>query len=450
MNKTINKVEAVRDYILEGICSGKFKAGEPLESARNIADSLNISFISVLNAISSLNNDGILVSSPRRRSYVSTEWRDRILPEVFVTLYEQQPWYSEFKELLFEQSRHELPFKFFSGFKNGTFQVLDTPQLHFEYRDLLDLTPFVDSKYFDDENFFSQAFTGCRINNKLYGIPVIFSPKVVFYNKKLLEEAGCSLPGNDWDWSDFINILEKLKEQLPAEDVINWNAGLNTWLAVILRSGGSIISEDESGRPKVMLDAPETIRGVKLWHSIKDLLNIQENRMMHYYGKDFLAGKKALFIGSRQSLGLNFKNNDFNAIVFPAVPGGNSKITLTSNIFCVRKSCLNTEVLTRLIDLLLSEPVQDFMGAKRQGLPVRKTSAIKSIDFSSPSDTIFLHEIPNLAAEYNFGYREIFELAQCGLERIMYEDVNIDQELHSLAMAIREIFKIKEYSKALK
>lgn len=451
MSKIQNKVETVRHYIIEGITSGSFKTGMPLPSARNIATTLNISFISVLNAISSLTNDGILISSPRRRSYVSPEWKERILPENFVTMYENMPWFDTFKELLLKHSSDELPFKLFSGFKKGMFQIVDTPYFHFSYRDMLDLTPFVSAKYSDESTYFSQPFNACRIDNKFYGIPFSFSPKVVFYNRSILLDAGCRLPGNDWNWDDFTEILQQVRKKLPAEDILNWFAGLNTWLAVILRSGGNMIVEDADGNPKVMLDDPATIRGIKLWRSIKDLLKVDKTFSSKNYCQEFAAGKKAFYISSRQTTS-SFKDFDFDsweAISFPTIPGGTQKVVQTTDIFCVKKNCLNIDIVPQMINLLLSEPIQDFIGKQHYGLPIRKSSAIKSIDFSSPKDTIFLHEISNLCGDYHFGYPEIYELINGGLQRVMLEDVDVDQEMSSLAMSIREFLKIKNYSKQL-
>jgi multiple sugar transport system substrate-binding protein len=62
-------------------------------------------------------------------------------------------------------------------------------------------------------------------DGKLYGIPVGTDGRVLFYNKKLFQQAGISEPWQPKSWQDIISTAQTLKQKLPDVTPLQINAG---------------------------------------------------------------------------------------------------------------------------------------------------------------------------------------------------------------------------------
>jgi raffinose/stachyose/melibiose transport system substrate-binding protein len=51
-----------------------------------------------------------------------------------------------------------------------------------------------------------------RADHRVYGVPFAVQALVVFYNKKLLRQAGVEAPAAGWTWDRFLGVLKALKE----------------------------------------------------------------------------------------------------------------------------------------------------------------------------------------------------------------------------------------------
>ncbi|UKI30602.1 MAG: winged helix-turn-helix domain-containing protein [Lentisphaeria bacterium] len=69
----------VRHYILSQLENGEETAGSKLPSALEIAGRLNISLLTVQNALATLVNEGVLRTVPRQGTFIDNEWQKRIL-----------------------------------------------------------------------------------------------------------------------------------------------------------------------------------------------------------------------------------------------------------------------------------------------------------------------------------------------------------------------------------
>jgi multiple sugar transport system substrate-binding protein len=72
----------------------------------------------------------------------------------------------------------------------------------------------------------SDAVKGnASFDGKVYGIPVGTDGRVLFYNKKLFQQAGISEPWQPTSWQDIISTAQTLKQKLPDVTPLQINAG---------------------------------------------------------------------------------------------------------------------------------------------------------------------------------------------------------------------------------
>jgi multiple sugar transport system substrate-binding protein len=80
------------------------------------------------------------------------------------------------------------------------------------YREVLeDLTPWIVADTgFRPDDFFPALLNTATIQGQIYGIPIGYTPMVIYYNRRLFREAGVPYPGASWTWDDFLQTAMKL------------------------------------------------------------------------------------------------------------------------------------------------------------------------------------------------------------------------------------------------
>ncbi|MFA6104892.1 MAG: hypothetical protein WC721_22095 [Victivallaceae bacterium] len=154
-----DKIISARNYILDLLESSKLKGGDKLPGIRVIASSIKISFVKTQQALDKLVQDGI------------------------------QAWVECFEELLAGRIPH---LRLCRKFPQSVFELYTTINVQNNRNNYIDLQQVLDHIYPDKSLFFSHPFKNFYVDRKLVVIPFIFSPRVMFYNPKLLKKYGCS------------------------------------------------------------------------------------------------------------------------------------------------------------------------------------------------------------------------------------------------------------------
>lgn len=439
------KVTQVLDHITEQLETGKLKSGDKLPGARDIAKDLNISFAKIQQSIELLVNEGILESIPRKGTFVQEKWHERIL-QTNMSLFggeDRLPWISGLKEALAK----ELPeLRISKAFPQSTFEIRTTWTVQSEHDNYLDLSEILRECYPDKNEFFIHPFKTFRIGGKLCGIPIIFSPRVVFYNMDILKKAGCKQPSPHWTWDEFMSYINKIKQALPETNIINWNPGPHLFMNIIFRAGGALLSS--ASEDQVMIDHPKTQYGLKLFRKLRDAIGF---RIPEDYSRiregNFMNGQMAFMISAREELPLIEKAGlkNWGTVPLPRIDGGLDITAQATDLLCVRKSCTDLSAVSKLVKLLLSEEFQDYIGSIKYGIPIRKSSAMKSINIEDPRDFLFITEAPKITAEYNVESPELAMMIKNGIGQILESDMDIDSSTQKLADAVRTFLSIMNF-----
>jgi multiple sugar transport system substrate-binding protein len=82
------------------------------------------------------------------------------------------------------------------------------------YRGVLeDLSPWIatdTAASIHPADFFPALLKTAMIRERIYGIPVGYTPMVIYYNRRLFREAGVPYPDTAWTWGDFLQTAIKL------------------------------------------------------------------------------------------------------------------------------------------------------------------------------------------------------------------------------------------------
>jgi multiple sugar transport system substrate-binding protein len=82
---------------------------------------------------------------------------------------------------------------------------------------IADLLPLAKRDRLDLNAYFPQTVDGLTFRSGLYAFPIHFSTDVLFYNKKLFDEAGVSYPNARWTWADYLEAARRLTRDRDGE-----------------------------------------------------------------------------------------------------------------------------------------------------------------------------------------------------------------------------------------
>jgi len=114
------------------------------------------------------------------------------------------------------------------------------------------------------DDYFESILDVGKFEGKLYALPWISQPVVLYYNPKLFKEAGVEEPNENWTWDDFKAAAAKLTN--PKKGI--YGTAFNGWPPIqmfIWQAGGDVISEDLKHSP---IDSPEAIQAEKFYQEI--------------------------------------------------------------------------------------------------------------------------------------------------------------------------------------
>ncbi|MBS1372199.1 MAG: extracellular solute-binding protein [Lentisphaeria bacterium] len=437
-----DKLTIVRNWILDLLESGEVPAGEKLPVTRDIAAATGISLLIVQSAVESLSNEGVLYKVPRHGVYVHPDWSSRILQRnvfFFDPLYEL-PYRSD----LIGRLQKEFPLlRVVKGFRHGMFELRTTGYLQSHHAEYADLSEIFRSVFPDDSDFTNAPFEACRMNGRLVGLPLIFSPRVMFCNTALLERAGVPEPAAGWTWNDFRKALAAFRPLLPPEKRYYWKGEPFIWMNYLRRAGGTLI--DPAASDPVRIDTPETRRGLE---AIRQLL--RENEIpfvpaLPNYWERFIDGELPFLEQPREFLPLLDRNGcrNWRTAPLPAFPGGNDTTVQATDILCVRRECADMHTAAGLVRLLLGESFQNYIAELRYGIPIRLSAMQRSLDPNDAGDRLFLSEIPKMTTNYHLSDSTLYKLVVTGINRILAGEADIEEGTAELAAMTRTFLKLR-------
>ncbi len=83
------------------------------------------------------------------------------------------------------------------------------------YRGVLEnLSPWIAADTsFQPGAFFPALLKTATVREQIYGIPVGYTPMVIYYNRRLFREAGVAYPDSAWTWEDFLQTAMQLTKR---------------------------------------------------------------------------------------------------------------------------------------------------------------------------------------------------------------------------------------------
>ena len=167
--------------------------------------------------------------------------------------------------------------------------------------DVTDALGTIDEPAAKVDGYFPDIIKTAIYQDKVYGLPWISQPVLLYYNPGLFDAAGIAYPDSSWDWAKFKEVAESLTKDTDGDGAADqWGFTANGWPPIqmfIWQNGGQVISDDRLTSP---VDSPEAIAAAETYASIiynPKCCPSEATIAEQGFNEPFRAGKIAMFMG---------------------------------------------------------------------------------------------------------------------------------------------------------
>ena len=270
--------------------------------------------------------------------------------------------------------------------------LLDVPDIPaFVERGLvLDLSPYLSRVGYDRDAVFPQVLDVFSRGPRLFALPKDFTPMVIYYNRRVFDEAGVAPPtGGPWTWDEFLEVARAVSRDSDGDgtrDVvaIDFPRDLYKWVAWVWSAGGDILSPDGS-RTRGFLDGADA---VATFRYLTDLALVHEVTPPVQYsaGGDiartgrFFAGRQAMMMSGHWSLPVLLKYAARGDLALGVAPvphraGARPSTAIYVSGWAVPANVPHKRLAVELAAWMAGEEAQRMRSATRLGIPVLRALA---------------------------------------------------------------------------
>lgn len=265
---------------------------------------------------------------------------------------------------------------------------------------IVNLDSFIDK----DEEFkkeldklYPVAKNALTYNGSYYAMPRDVTSKVMYFNKKLFDEAGVQIPDEDWAWDDFKEIVMKMTKDTDGDGKNDqWGFyfrkymdGFTHWL--MENNGGLVTAEGLS-----LLGKPESIEALKFLQDLIVNKYIPTKTQAEQYGSSqiapLIACKTAMVEGGLSTV-VALLNNNVEYVVRPLPKGKKRLSTAFVNAWVIPKGAKNPDLSWRVLKFFASKEAQQIVLNTGMGLPASKDVDATAFVNARPDNKYFIESL---------------------------------------------------------
>jgi multiple sugar transport system substrate-binding protein len=221
------------------------------------------------------------------------------------------------------------------------------------------------------------------VDGKIYGIPAWQNPDVLYYNKKLFNEAGVSYPDETWDYARFVREGQKLTKTQNGKVTQFGTWGLNWYWNYLWAYGANVLNEDGT---RCTLDTPQAREALQYLIDLSQKHHITPRPGEAGEGSDyqaFMTGKVATFASGRYMVPMLKDVKDFDWDI-SVLPHAKERVTLNNVIYwLVLNSSKAPKAAWEYVKFLSGPEVQRIISESGNDVPILK-SVMNSPFFGNP------------------------------------------------------------------
>jgi multiple sugar transport system substrate-binding protein len=324
----------------------------------------------------------------------------------------------------------------------------------FAAKDVLEpLGPYLArSKVIEEGDFYPETIEPFYWQGALTCIPQNLSSLVVYYNKKLFDEAGVAYPAADWTWDDFLTTAKALTRDTDGDGAADQH-GLGTEASIfrvapfIWQNGGDLVDDPEAPS-RLTLDEPAAKEAVRWFVDLQVEHRVVPDAVQEQAEDSesrFQNGRLAMFLNSRRGVPSYREITSFDWDVAPLPRGKQRAGILHADAYCVPRSSPNKAATWAFVEFANSPEGQAIVARSGRTVPSLKAVA-QSPAFLDPnakpaSNHVFLDVIPHVrGVPVMATWVDVESTVGEELERAFYGQASLDETIETSIERTRKSF----------
>jgi len=314
------------------IASGQYKRGQKLPTIKSVCSNFNVSLMTAKHGMDTLVKEGLVTAVNSSGFYVKGKGRSKTLkvavfdfPKVFNLIETFCRSISRDMGIKIELIRYSASrgASVSDELKDANLILANEWFDDDFYKDCEPIDSIMNDFRYGYEDFYTELLSIYRVNGKQIGLPLLFSPMHLFYNKAIFDEKKIEYPDNSWNMAD----LESAADLLTGHsDLFNHHIcgfqtpilGGNRWPSLVLQNEGRFFNsagECQLGKDPNSVNALKRIKTLFSKYSLslpmKEIERnfFRENRIAMSYLTFMLSGSKedtlkSIFPGSKDIISI--------------------------------------------------------------------------------------------------------------------------------------------------
>ncbi len=302
------------------------------------------------------------------------------------------------------------------------------------------LGPYLDaSELISQQDFYDITIESFTWQGQVMCIPQNISSLVVYYNQDLFEQAGASLPPDDWTWDDFVATASALTRDLDGDGRVDqYGLGVEPTLfrlAPFVWQNDAPLVNDSQRPSRLTLTRPPSLEALQWFIDLRLVHKVTPTRVEEAAQDSesrFIAGTTAMFLNSRRGTPTYREIEQFTWDIAPLPRGRTEAGILHSDAYCMSANAADKEAAWTFIEYANAEVGQTLVAGSGRTVP-SLISVAESAAFLEPSqppararvflDTIdMLQLVPVIST-----WEEIERTADQEIERAYYGDISAEE-----------------------
>lgn len=243
--------------------------------------------------------------------------------------------------------------------------------------------------------FFPNVVDIARRGEKVYALPLDFTPMVIVYNRRLFDRAGVAYPQEGWTREEFLTTCAALKQRPLSEsevwypiDFFNWMPG---WYPFLLAGGGDVLTSDGRGAVGA-LNAPASVASLRF---IVDMIlrdgYAPHPRVRTAVGKDLFRAELSAMTLTGHWMMLEYRRDGLDVGVVSVPHTGERKTVMYACSLAIPVQARNPDLAWAFVKHMTSTEVQKLRNST--GLAISANRAAAEALATDDVEGAFLREV---------------------------------------------------------
>ena len=376
-----NKSQAIAENLLEKIQSKQICGRIP--SDKKIAQEYHVALMTATKALKILEKKGYVVRIPRKGTF-AVEQQQKTLK--IICNNNPSPFFDALRELVHRWDPEYELVRTRNAEEADLIQWNTFSSLLNYHIDAIPFSKEREMRLRQQNNLWETMFDLHFRNGQLFGVPYLFSPVLLNYNRAIMRELEQDFSAADLTMEHFIELLRKAVEHgYCGLDFATFAVGFFLSIAHILAKGDPGID--------ALLGAAKYL-----------------NKIKKYSGGNFAEGKTLFVLAPRHNF-FHDRFSDYDIAPLPLINGIRCN-PVASETLALSAKASSQEKLHDLCELTLSPEFQEKVTRDKFAISMDRRVAMSSMDTSSRRDDFYLSEVKNIHfSHYDYEMDTLQEIA---------------------------------------